>query len=598
MTGEQSSQNIGGRAAVGAAWLIGARLGTKLIDLTTLLLLARLLKPTEFGLVAVAMTLILIVEAILELPVNQVLVRLPTLSSRMFDTAFTVGALRGLVLAVLLGTLAVPFSIVYRNSDLVLIILILGMAPIARGLLSPRLAIYARHLDFRREFIIELAGKVLAFTASVIVAYRLQSHWALVVGIVASPVGMLVSSYIAAPYRPRLSLEGWRIFAGFLGWTTASQLVSAINWQCDRLILGRFVSLQRLGQFSLANDLAYLPEQALIKPIMRPLMSAFSHVRDDRTRLRAAYIKAAAAVFALGLPIMTGLSLLADPAVRLTLGGKWLEAVPVLQWLALSLIPPLFVSPLIPLAMALDRTNVFLRLSVWELVVKLPLMLLGAAALGVTGVIGARMATALVTALIAMLYVRRLIGLPLVRQFAGSWRIVAGGIVLAAILMALRPWLIGTDGLILLVKLAAVATLGFSGYLATLFGLWAAGGASGGIEAAVVAQIQARLRRRTPRQDLVYLILAIPQWTKWQADGNFIMRPSAGSLAVAGEIGSVARQYFVGQRNLMLVEIDLGVLGKSVRWKPHDRDRRSPSVDGPIPFAAVTRARSIDDFNT
>lgn len=595
MTGERLPQNIAGRAAAGAAWLIGARLGTKLIDLTTLLMLARLLKPTEFGLVAVAMTLILIVEAILELPVNQVLVRLPTLSSHLFDTAFTVGALRGLVLTVLLGGLAVPFSILYANPDLVLIILILGIAPITRGLLSPRLAIYARQLDFRRDFIIELAGKVLAFTASVVVAYRLHSHWALVVGIVASPVGMLVASYVAAPYRPRLSLEGWRIFAGFLGWTTASQLVSAINWQCDRLILGRFVSLQRLGQFSLANDLAYLPEQALIKPIMRPLISAFSHVRDDRARLRAAYAKAAAAVFALGLPIMTGLSLLAYPAVRLTLGGKWLEAVPILQWLALSLIPPLFVAPLIPLAMALDRTKVFLRISVWGLVVKLPLMVLGAAMLGVEGVIGARLMTALVTALIAMLYVRRLIGMSLTRQIASVWRIVAGGLVLAAILLVLRPWLVGADGLILLVKLAGIATIGSIGYVATLFGLWAAGGASDGIEAAVVAQVRTRLQRNTPRQDLVYLILAIPQWTKWQADGDFIVRPYAGNLAVASEIGSVARQYFVGQRNLMLVEIDLATLGDTVTWH-HDADRRAPRVAGPIPFTAVTRARSIDHF--
>ncbi|MDB5701410.1 MAG: putative rane protein of unknown function with polysaccharide biosynthesis protein domain [Sphingomonadales bacterium] len=597
MKAKRLPQNIARRTAAGAAWLIGARLGAKLIDLVTLLILARLLQPTEFGLVAVAMTLILIIEAVFELPVNQVLVRLPDPSSSMFDTAFTLGALRGLVLALLLSAIAVPFSVFYHNPDFVMLLGFLGVAPIARGLLSPHLATYARNFDFRRDFIIELSGKVLAFVSSVAVAYHLHNHWALVVGIVASPVGMLVASYIAAPYRPRLSFQGWRVFAGFLGWTTASQLVSAINWQCDRLLLGRFVSLHRLGQFSLANDLAYLPEQALIKPIMRPLMVAFSHVRDDPARLAEAYTKAVTAVFALGLPIMTGLSLLADPAVRLMLGGKWLEAVPILQWLALSLIPALFVSPLIPLTMALNRTDVFLRFSTWELVVRLPVMVLGVSLLGVQGVIGARMATALVTALVGMLYVQRLIGIPLIRQLASSWRVVVSGLVMGAVVVPLRIWLVDADGLILILKLGTVAAAGFSGYVAAMVGLCTLGG--GEFEAGLVAQARARLQRPgPPRKNLVYLILGTPQWTQWQADGDFVVRPYTHMLAAADQISAVARQHFVGERNLMLIEIDLRVLGNSAAWEHESHCYRSPDSNSSIPLAAVTQARSIDDFKS
>lgn len=596
MKGKRSSQNIAARATAGAAWLITARLGAKAIDLATLLVLARLLTPSEFGLVAIAMTLILIVEAVLELPVNQVLVRLPDPSLRMFDTAFTISALRGIVLAVLLGASAVPFALFYRNPDLIVLLAILGVAPIARGLLSPRLAVYARQFDFRRDFVIELVGKLVASVAAVVVAYRTHNHWALVVGIVASPLGMLVASYGLAPYRPRLSLRDWRIFAEFLGWTTASQLVSAINWQCDRLILGRFVSLQRLGQFSLANDLAYLPEQALIKPIMRPLMSAFSHVRHSPARLEEAYLKASVAVFALGLPIMVGFSLLGDPLVRLTLGGKWLEAVPILQWLALSLIPALVVSPLIPLTMALNRTHIFLRVSTWELALRLPLMIVGASVLGVSGVIGARMVAGLATALVAMLYVKQLSGLPVIRQVTSLWRTIFSGLALAAIVLVLRPWLADTDGMMLVLKFAAVAGAGGAAYISVMTCLWTFGG--GEFERTVISQLRARVRLAKPSRDnLVYLILGIPQWKQWQAEGAHAMRSYMDTLAVADEISAVAREFFIGRRDLMLIEIDLRMMRNSVLLKEERRRLRSPDVGGSIPLAAVTQARSIDDFN-
>ncbi len=496
---QNDDAQLTGRATSGAALLICARLMTKSFDFLTLLILARLLNPMEFGIVAIAMTMIFIIEAVLELPVNQVLVSLFKIERDHMDTAFTLGALRGLILAIGLSILAVPFSHFYHDPRLTWLIAILSIAPAMRGLSSPRLAVYASRMDFRRDFAIELSGKFASFALSTSAAVILRDYRAIVIGILATPTTMAIASYILAPYRPRLSLKAWPLFAHFLGWTSASQLLSALNWQCDRLILGRFVPRMGLGEFSLANDLSYLPEQALINPILRPLMSAFTLVRHDPERLDLAYAKTSNSILAVGMPVMVGLSLLAGPAVRFALGGKWIASIPILQWLSLTLIPPLLIAPLPSLAMALGKPQINLRRVAAEAATKMPLIIPGAMFFGIQGVIVARAVSAALAAFISLFYVRQLIGTPVWRQLAGTWRIVVCGLVLALFLLAVRGLLDNRSELVTGLLLALVAAAGLAIYSACLGLSWHLVGRPHGLEAAASQRIKilmAKLKRR------------------------------------------------------------------------------------------------------
>jgi PST family polysaccharide transporter len=76
--------------------------------------------------------------------------------------------------------------------------------------------------------------------------------WAIAAGTITLPIAVDVLSYVVAPYGPAFTLREWRDFAGFLGWSTASQAVSVLNWRMDQLILGRLISRQELGRFSVA----------------------------------------------------------------------------------------------------------------------------------------------------------------------------------------------------------------------------------------------------------------------------------------------------------------------------------------------------------
>jgi O-antigen/teichoic acid export membrane protein len=463
--------------------MIFSRLATRGIDFATLVILGRLLSPADFGVVAVAMSVMLIVEAVSELPTMQALMRAPALNETHFDTGFTFAILRALALAIILCGLAWPLAKLYRDHRLIGLLCTLWIAPASRSLGSPVFVEFFRSLNFRPVVAIEIAGKALALVASVGLAWCTASYWSILAGTIIAPLSMAVISYFVAPYRPRLSLAGWHEFSSFFGWTMASQLVVAANWQMDRLALARFINAMQLGRFSMADTLANVPNQVIITQVVSPLMVAFSHIRGDAQRLAAAYRTSAVSMVAMGVPVMVGLSMLAEPVVRLVLGAPWLETAAILRWLSIALIPYFFVSPMAPLFMAMNRTRVFLQLSTIEFILKLLLILPAAIYFGIPGVIVLRFVIALVVALCSMLAVSNLIGLPIIAQVASPWRPILSTMAMALLIGCFRGWLASLDRpLSLALGLVVVVSLGGAVYSALVFLLWFFSGCPGGPE--------------------------------------------------------------------------------------------------------------------
>ena len=480
--------------------MVGARLISRIIDVTTILVLAHILAPNDFGLVAIAMSLIYIVEAALELPISQALVRLPVLTAAHYDTAFTLSFLRGTFLSLLICSFSVPFARFYGDRRLVPLVCLLSLAPAARGLFSPRLADFARRLDFSRDFQIEFIGKLLAFASAILLALTFRNYWAIAAGTVAAPVIGAVTSYVLAPYRPRFGKTELSAFSGFLGWITAAQVVSAINWQSDRLMLGKLTSKTQLGLFTTANDASSVPVMALLAPILRPLHAAFSQLRTNPVRMRRSYQSTAAAMVALGLPILIGEAVVAEPAVRLMLGQRWMGAAPLLRWLAISLIPMLFAVPMPPLVMAFGDTKIFLKRNMFEICVKLPLVIYGAIHFGFMGVIVARCVSETATVVFCISIVKRLIGLSMREQLLAPWRALVSASVMAVVILVLTPWFTHATATVpLATGLIFIVCVGMAVYCASMWSLWILTGSPAGLEAMVACKISDFFSRRRVR---------------------------------------------------------------------------------------------------
>jgi PST family polysaccharide transporter len=487
--------------------MAAARLIARLIDLLTMLVLARLLSPADFGLVAIAMTLISILEAALELPLSQALVRLPEIKPAYYDTAFTLGALRGVILAVLVCASAVPFSDFYHQHGLAPLICALSIAPAARGLVNPRLAQYAKDLNFKWEFLFELSGKAVAFGVAILVAVTTHSYWSIAACTIAAPVIFAGLSYSLLPFKPKLTLAEWRVFGDFLGWMSLSQVIMAINWQSEQLLLGKLMRPTQLGLFSTANNLSSVPTATLFGPILRPLLSAFAALKDNQLRLANSYRNAASAIVAIGLPLLVGEAILAGPEVRLLLGPKWLGAIPMLRWLALSLIPGLFAVPFTPLGMALNQTKELTWRNLVQLAVKLPLVVLGAIFYGFAGVIAARVISECFTSIYCMVVAGKLLGISVIGQITDNWRSCAAAFVMfETINDLLPPFAVGNGAATLAASIVLVIAIGAISYAGSLIILWWASGRPSGIEATanhMIAALWQRLRTSQQPRDAV-----------------------------------------------------------------------------------------------
>lgn len=478
------------RSANAVAWLIGGRLVARLADLCSLLVLVRVLTPTDFGKVAIAMTLVVIVEALLELPLGQALVRAPVIEQSHYDTAFTLGLLRGLAVAGLVLGIAWPYAVFNHDASLTPLICALGLAPALRGIGSPRFVNFARRLDFRPDFVIEIISKVAALIVACTVAYLTQSYWALAAGTITSPLVAATVSYILAPYRPRLSLSEWRSFDNLVMWNTVGQIISVISWQCDRLLLGRFATREQLGEYAVANDLSGLPFQSLFAPFWRSLVASFATVQDFPDRLRTAYAKSINAVFLIGAPILAGIATMAVPFERILLGEQWQNASTMLAFFSVGYLIALYGLPAGALAIALNRSQLNAMVFLTVLLVKLPLVIVGYYYYGVPGVVAGFIAGSIATAIATGFSSRKMTGIKLREHFAAPWRPLVAAAAMAAVVAPLTlPIAKLPVALPLLLAVAAIIGVGGIVYISLVFVLWHFAGRPNGSETIVYERV-------------------------------------------------------------------------------------------------------------
>jgi O-antigen/teichoic acid export membrane protein len=458
------------KTILGAGWTVSSRLAGRLLDFGTVLILARMLTPADFGLTALAMTLTVIVDTVFQVPLIQALTRLDDVRKPHLDTAFTLGLLRGLVLSFIILAAAWPFAHIYHDDRLIALVATLAIGPMARSLYSPGIVEFIRKMSFRQTFVAEILGKVISSLIAILVVYLGGGYWAIAASSVTAPVAMTLISYLLAPYRPALSLSKFSEFSTFLGWYSTAQIVSTLSWQYDRILLGYNITKSELGQFTMASDLGDMPTQSLIGPAMTPVMAAFARISGDPERLRNAYLKASRFTMLLAAPTCIGMSLTSDMIVDVLLGAKWKEAAFYLQWLSLSVVLNAFYQPVQSLALATNRTDFIFRLNLAELCSRVVLVSLGVYFYSLTGVVAARLAMSVIWFVLSLIAAQYLVGTRVASEVANLWRVAAACTAMTVLVLLLRHELVGSN-INEVVELGLTASVGAVAYIGTLFAL-------------------------------------------------------------------------------------------------------------------------------
>lgn len=315
--------------------MVGLKLIERSIGLVSTVILARLLIPADFGLVAMAMAVFAMLEILGQFGFSQDLIRQKNPSIERFNTAWTLTVCHGVFSAVALALLAGPLAGFFKEPRLENVIHVLAVVAFIQSFENIGLVLFRKELDFRKDFNFLLAKKLIAFVCTVALALTFRSYWALIGGIVVSRTAGVVLSYIVHPFRPRLCFSEAASMFRYSRWILLNGLLDFFRTRSIDFVLGRFSGAASLGLFRISSEIAGLPTSELMLPVMRATYPGYAKFAHDRLALKRAFLRMQGAVVMFTLPAGIGIVLLADPIVRLLLGGNWVQAIPVIQVLGI-----------------------------------------------------------------------------------------------------------------------------------------------------------------------------------------------------------------------------------------------------------------------
>lgn len=454
----------------GAVLAVSMRWADRALGLLSTILLARLLVPEDFGLVAMAMVIVGLVDGILDLGVASALIQRDGLDSEEFSTAWTLRLLQALAAAVLLVVVAPFVAQFFGDPRVTNVVRVIALTVVLGSLENIGVVSFQKNMEFGRDFRLFAVKRIIGLLLTVSVALILRSYWALVLGSLFSRLAGVAVSYWVSSFRPRLTLSRFAAIWSFSQWKVIGGVAAYLYHAADKAIIGRVSDASTVGAYTIGKEMASLPTSELLAPLGRVMFPAFSAAKNDNVELLRIWRLALGVQALIGVPAGIGVALVAPEAIPLVLGEKWDVAVPFTQLLAISAI-----------ATSLEHSSGYLLLAVgrirqqsiiyWlRLVIFVLAVLMFLREFGADGVVIARVVTSF-GSLLVMLWISRqaLSGMSLSTIVEAVWRPLASSAVMAVCVWVVEAALPDTAEWFLL--LAKVAT-GVGTYAIALMALW------------------------------------------------------------------------------------------------------------------------------
>ncbi len=472
----------------------------KLIDrslgIVSTIVLARLLVPADFGLVAMATVIIAAMQLLMAFGFDVSLIQNPNAGRAQFDTAWTINLSVGLFAAALIAALARPAALYYHEPRLeaVIYVLAFGFAVQACSNVGP--VTFRRDMHFRKEFEFLLAKRIALLGVVIPLALWLRNYWALVAGQLLGAFIGVILSYIVSNYRPRLSLAARGELFHHSKWLMLNNLTYFLNMRSAEFFVGRMLGAQALGVYTIAYEVATLPTTELVAPINRAAFPGYTKLAGDVAQLQRSFLNVIGMIALFGLPAGIGIAAVADLMVPAVLGEKWLPAVPLMQVLAVYGAFQAVQTNITYVYMALGRMHLVGLLGLAQYVLLVAGLVVGMTYWGIDGASWAFIVASALILPVNQWLLRRYLGLPWQATAARVWRPLAASLLMAAGIYAFKLALpVQHSGSAFLASLLASVALGALLYAIACEALWRSAGRPDGAEQVVRQKLAGLLQR-------------------------------------------------------------------------------------------------------
>lgn len=332
-----AAPEVTARGLAGATrWMVLGRLVTQLTRFGVSILLARLLDPEAFALVAIAMTAILALEVLRDLGTGAAVIQRREVDEELLSTVFVLNLVIGVVLTAAMALGAGAVAALFDTPEATPVVQALSVVVLLQAATQTHHAMLRRELRFRGVAAVDMTAALTIAAVSITLAVLGFGVWSMVWGNIAGAALGSVVAWLSSGWRPRARVAPRRLrdIADFSLNTTAFNVVRFVLREADKVLVGRVLGAAALGVYSLGQRTIRYPVESISHVLMSVLFPAFARVQDDDATLRRGYSRATGAIAFVVLPVMVGVAVCAVPIVEVVLGEKWRDLVPLLQYMA------------------------------------------------------------------------------------------------------------------------------------------------------------------------------------------------------------------------------------------------------------------------
>jgi lipopolysaccharide exporter len=483
-------------------WVLAARHAERALGIVSIAVLARILTPPDFGLVAMASSVVAVVEVVSTFGFDWALVRLQAPTREHYDTAWTLRFVVGCGMGLILAGISYPVGLFYKQPAVTAIMLVMACNSVIGSLENIWMAEFRRQSRFEPEFQQRMAIKVVGFAVAVILAFATHSYWSLVLGVTIGRLAGTLVSYRLHRARPRWCISRRGDLMSFSVWMLVGNLATTMYSRFAEMWLGRVVGAGGVSFYSMASELSTLASTEVAAPINRGVFGHFTTLHGNIPRLREEYLKVAGLTWLVGFPMAAGTGVCAHQIVAVLLGKQWVASAAVMQVLAAAGLLYVVTANSSLIYYVQGRARFIACLSITGAVGFVSLTVLVGRGHGVLAVAWAQVLAVAVVVIINQTSLMRTLGLRVMQFVARAYRIIVatsamvGSVAFVGRITSTSPTLPVWLQLVLMVAVGIVSYVGVLGLL------WLVSGRPEGPEGEAIAWISARasgFMRGTPK---------------------------------------------------------------------------------------------------
>lgn len=376
------------RTVKGGLWMTATNVSDRALQVVLLIVLARLLDPTDFGLMGIALLTLAALRRFSRVGFQEALIqRIEANVDDYLNTVWTVEFARGVGLATAVF-LAAPFVAgLFSEPRAVAVLRVVALSPLLMGLRNPAVVYFKKDLAFHRQFSYIMSGSVVNFGAAIVLALILRNVWALVVGYVAADATRLVASYWMDNFRPFPELDRQylgELFA-FGKWITGTEGLQFLISEGDDAVVGFILGAASLGLYQVAYRIAKAPATEVATVVSSVTFPAYSKLQDDADALREVFFKTVQVTTFVSFPVSVGIVVAAPTFVNGFLGDDWIAIIPVMQLIGVYSLLISLGATFGPVWKAIGRPDYVTKLSAVRVVIMAVIILPATQTYGIVG---------------------------------------------------------------------------------------------------------------------------------------------------------------------------------------------------------------------